>query len=143
MSEIFAKRLKEEREAKRWSQKYLAERLGLTNGAISGYERNYREPDILTLSRIAELLNVSAAYLIGESNQRSRVEKPVIPDPGVVLSLPEISAEEAEAIALIRKEWPSLSPAQRQKRLEFLKGLTKLTDELIEGMVEEGKGDKQ
>jgi transcriptional regulator with XRE-family HTH domain len=43
--------------------------------------------------------------------------------------LADISPEEAEAFALIRKTWSKLTPEQRQKRLDVLKNFTKLTDE--------------
>ena len=125
MSEVFAKRLKEEREAKGWSQKYMAEMLNLTNGTISGYERNYREPDFLTLSKITELLNVSAAYLLGETDQRQK--DPDFNDRFNVKQ-PDISPEETEAITLIRKSWSKITSKQRQKRLDFLKNYTKLVD---------------
>lgn len=123
MSEIFAKRLKEEREAKGWSQKYLAEMLNLTNGTISGYERNYREPDFLTLSKITELLNVSAAYLLGETDQKQKGVHECVNGKTA-----DISSEEMEAITLIRKSWSRMTPKQRQKRLDFLKNYTKLVD---------------
>lgn len=127
MSEIFAKRLKNEREAKGWSQQHMAELLNLTNGTISGYERNYREPDFLTLSKITELLNVSAAYLIGETDRKPREAKSKC---FIDTDQLDISDEEAEAIALIRRSWSKLTPEQRQKRLDFLKNYTKLTDEI-------------
>jgi transcriptional regulator with XRE-family HTH domain len=74
LSEIFAKRLKEERENKHWTQGYFASLLGVSNGTISGYERNYREPDINTLIKISELLDVSIDYLTGKTNKRDNLE---------------------------------------------------------------------
>jgi len=44
LSEILAKRLKAARESKGWTQAYLADLLGLTNGTISGYERTGNWP---------------------------------------------------------------------------------------------------
>lgn len=71
MSERFAQRLKREREALGWTQQYMAGLLGITNGTISGYERNYREPDIDTLVRIAVLLGTSVDYLVGKSDRKN------------------------------------------------------------------------
>jgi transcriptional regulator with XRE-family HTH domain len=68
MSEVFAKRLKSARELKGWTQEYLAEMVGVTNGAISGYERNYREPDLAMLAKISKFLDVSVDYLLGNSD---------------------------------------------------------------------------
>ena len=126
MSEVFAKRLKKEREAKGWSQQHMAELLNLTNGTISGYERDYRESDFITLLKITELLGVSAAYLLGETDRKSGGAHSYCIDT----NQENVSAEEAEAIALIRKSWSKLTPEQRQKRLDFLKNYTRLTDEI-------------
>ncbi len=71
MSAIFANRLKSERESKGWTQEQFAEILGVSNGTVSGYERNYREPDFDTLIKIARQLNVSIDYLLGNSDIRN------------------------------------------------------------------------
>jgi transcriptional regulator with XRE-family HTH domain len=71
LSTVFAKRLKEEREKNRWTQEYFASLLGVSNGTISGYERNYREPDIDTLIKISDLLSISIDYLTGKSDIRN------------------------------------------------------------------------
>lgn len=68
LSEMFARRLRQEREAQGWTQMYMAGLLGITNGTISGYERNYREPDIETLIKIANLLETSVDYLVGKTD---------------------------------------------------------------------------
>lgn len=71
MSTIFANRLKTERESNGWTQEQFAELLGVSNGTVSGYERNYREPDFDTLIKIAKQLNVSIDYLLGYSDIRN------------------------------------------------------------------------
>lgn len=58
-------KLKKARENKRLTQQQVADLLGVSNGAISGYERNYRDPDTETLKRLAELYDVSVDYLTG------------------------------------------------------------------------------
>lgn len=70
LSAIFANRLKLERESKGWTQEQFAEIIGVSNGTVSGYERNYREPDFDTLIKIAHQLNVSIDYLLGYSDIR-------------------------------------------------------------------------
>lgn len=57
-------RLKKAREEKRYTQMDVAQKLGITNGALSGYERNYREPDIATIKKLAELYGVSVQWLL-------------------------------------------------------------------------------
>ena len=71
MSESFAWRLKTEREAKRWTQSFLANLIGVSNGTISGYERNYREPDIETITQLAEAFEVSVDFLLGKTPLRN------------------------------------------------------------------------
>lgn len=71
LSAIFANRLKSERESKGWTQEQFAEIIGVSNGTVSGYERNYREPDFDTLIKIARQLNVSIDYLLGYSDIRN------------------------------------------------------------------------
>lgn len=62
----FKERLKELRIGRGLSQRELGKRLGMTNSAISMYERGEREPDYETLEKIADLFNVDIAYLLGK-----------------------------------------------------------------------------
>ena len=64
-------RLKDAREAKRYTQKHAAEILGISNGTLSGYERNYRDPDTTTLNKMAELYEVKVDWLLGKTASRS------------------------------------------------------------------------
>jgi len=61
------KRLKSEREKRNWSQKYVADKAGITNTVLSNYERDYRDPDTETLKRLADLYEVGTDYLLGRS----------------------------------------------------------------------------
>ena len=58
-------RLKRMREVKKLSQIEAAEKLRLSNGVLSNYERDYRDPDTGTLAQMAKLYNVSTDYLLG------------------------------------------------------------------------------
>lgn len=46
----------------------LAEVLHLTSGAVSHYENGTNEPTLETLIRIADVLNVSVDYLVGNAD---------------------------------------------------------------------------
>ena len=62
-------RLKNARKNKGVTQIEAAKKLGVTNGALSGYERNYRDPDTEMLRKMADLYDVSLEWLLGrESN---------------------------------------------------------------------------
>ena len=58
-------RLKEAREKKGMTQMQVAKKLGITNGAISCYERKYRDPDTETLRKLADLYEVNVDWLTG------------------------------------------------------------------------------
>lgn len=62
-------RLKMEREKRNWSQKYVAEKIGITNTVLSNYERDYRDPDTETLRKLAELYDVPTDYLLGRTDK--------------------------------------------------------------------------
>ena len=58
------RRLKIAREEKRMSQRELIELAGTAKGSVSSYEQGITEPGILSLARIAEVLEVSVAWLM-------------------------------------------------------------------------------
>ncbi|KKB75320.1 MULTISPECIES: helix-turn-helix domain-containing protein [Bacillus] len=58
-------KLKEAREKKGLKQIEAAKKLGISNGTLSGYERDYRDPDTETLKKMAELYDVSIDELLG------------------------------------------------------------------------------
>lgn len=66
--EVFGKRLKELRKANGYTIEQCAEAVGISKSTVGYYENNNRMPDIEILSRIADVLNVSADYLIGKTN---------------------------------------------------------------------------
>lgn len=61
--ETLGSRLKEARERTRLTQMQVAEKLGISNGTLSGYERNYRDPDTNTLAALARVYGVTTDYL--------------------------------------------------------------------------------
>lgn len=61
-------RLRAARKAKGWTQKSLAEKLGLTKSAVSNWENGISTPHYEELTRLADLLEVSLDYLRGESD---------------------------------------------------------------------------
>ena len=52
------------RRQKNWSQKELAERMGVRPSTIGMYEQGRREPDCAGLVRLAELFGVTTDYLL-------------------------------------------------------------------------------
>jgi transcriptional regulator with XRE-family HTH domain len=75
-NEVLAKRIKEERLKKGWTQKQIAEMLGVEVGTFSGYERAYRTPETKTLEQLADLYGVSADYLLGRDESWLEKDSP-------------------------------------------------------------------
>ncbi|MFL0365728.1 helix-turn-helix domain-containing protein [Pseudobacillus sp. 179-B 2D1 NHS] len=64
----FGERLKNIRKAKDLTQKELADAVDIDQSSISYFERNKKKPDMDTLKKIADILNVSADYLLLRTN---------------------------------------------------------------------------
>ena len=65
MGDNFNENLKNARERKGMSQKDVAEEIGVAKSTYSLYESGNREPNVQTIKRIADVLNVSADDLLG------------------------------------------------------------------------------
>lgn len=68
MMKVLGYRLKLARQHKNMTQMEAAKKLGISNGTLSGYERNYRDPDTETLAKLAELYGVSVDWLTGRTD---------------------------------------------------------------------------
>lgn len=67
---VFGKRLRKLRENRGMTQKQLADIVGFTRNAISGYETFSRKPDIKMVCLFAEIFMVSTDYLLGMVDRR-------------------------------------------------------------------------
>ncbi|APC46455.1 helix-turn-helix domain-containing protein [Aeribacillus pallidus] len=65
---ILAKRLKYLRDKHNYSQKKVAESLGISNVQLSRYETGDRKPDPEMIAAFAEFYNVSTDYLLGKTD---------------------------------------------------------------------------
>lgn len=74
MDNILGIRLKKAREKKGYSQKYVAEWLGITNSSLSHYERGERDPDTSILNRLADLYGVTMDFLFGRDQMDIKVD---------------------------------------------------------------------
>jgi len=64
---IWAERIRKARERKNLTQIEAAKLIGITNGALSNYERGERQPDIQILRKMAKVYGVSLSFLAGEN----------------------------------------------------------------------------
>jgi len=65
---MFPERLKEIRSQHGYTQKNVADKLGISERAYQHYELSTRKPDFDGLIKIAEVYNVSIDYLVGRTN---------------------------------------------------------------------------
>jgi transcriptional regulator with XRE-family HTH domain len=98
------KRIKQLREELGLKQLELADKVGLTEAAISMYERNKRQPDYGILAKFAEIFDCTVDYLLGITNNRNEQIKP--PD-------------EYTAIVVHAKN-SKVTPEQLRKLIDFL-----------------------
>lgn len=73
--EVFSKRLKELRQEYGLTIEEFANKVGISKSSVGYYENQNRVPDIIVAGRMADVLNVSADYLIGRSNARTQMPK--------------------------------------------------------------------
>ena len=65
MGDKFNENLKFAREKRGYSQNDMAESIGVAKSTYSLYESGNREPNVQTIKKIADVLNVSADELLG------------------------------------------------------------------------------
>lgn len=66
-------RIKQLRASRGWSQQELADRLGVTNVAVSQWERGVKKPKMEIREALCDLFNVNMEYLNGNWNKISRL----------------------------------------------------------------------
>lgn len=78
LAETIGSNITFERKKRGWSQSELAEKVNLSDMAISAYERAKRVPDCDVLVRLCNVFDVSSDYLLGVerlNNYDERLEK--------------------------------------------------------------------
>ncbi|ATB52696.1 transcriptional regulator [Caldibacillus phage CBP1] len=97
----FSERLKQYREKlkekdKKWTQEYVAKKIGVARVTYTGYENGTKLPPIDTVNKIAELFGVNTDYLMGRSNdprlsadEDKEVDKKVKELMEIIESMPE------------------------------------------------------
>lgn len=67
-------RLKAARKAANFTQKEVAEKVGIATTTYSGYERGQSDPDVNTLGHLMNVLDVDANYLYQDSFKKALME---------------------------------------------------------------------
>jgi len=74
--QTFGERLKIARVAKGYSQSQLAKLVNSYHSIIGKYERDEVKPTIDVVKKLADVLDTTAGYLIGESDDRELLKDP-------------------------------------------------------------------
>jgi transcriptional regulator with XRE-family HTH domain len=88
---ILSKRLRMARNKNGWTQEQAADKLNISIGTLSGYERGYRSPNPEMIEKLAETYNVTPDYLFGWSKDPKLTQ---ITDPAILKEI-----EEAQKVA--------------------------------------------
>ena len=114
-------RLKEIRKERKLTQKEFAEKLNISQQAISSYEKGEREPKIETWQKIADFLDVPIDYLLGISKDSS------------TLTIDDLNQEEQEAYEritdMLSQEYPQTRPEFNWSKIGQLLINSDLTEE--------------
>lgn len=94
---VLGQRLKQARENSRYTQIVAAKKLGISNGTLSGYEREYRDPDTEILNKMADLYEVSVEWLMGRTNNKQ-------PKPEVLKLTPKDELDMAKRIDKMKRD---------------------------------------
>ena len=113
--ETLAARIKSSRKMRGLTQQQLANKLDIDQGFISRLERDEKGITIDLLNRLAKLLDVPLAYLLGESNSTQQEKLPV---PSGLKALEQDQAL-TETLNISEPEWLAMKtillPAETNK----------------------------
>ena len=88
---ILPQRLKIARNKIGWTQEQVADKLSISIGTLSGYERGYRSPNPEMLIKLSGLYMVSLDWLAGSTDDPSPPKKLDTPDyDAIVLAAPNL-----------------------------------------------------
>ena len=73
MGQHFNENLRAARERKNMTQKDVADNIGVAKSTYSLYESGNREPNVQTIKKLADLLNVSADDLLGLNQEPTTI----------------------------------------------------------------------
>jgi transcriptional regulator with XRE-family HTH domain len=103
----YGDRIKMLRERNGYSQKFLAEKIGVKNNTLSSYESENRRPDYETLQKFADLFEVSIDYILtGKelTNSSSEMWKEFL-DPKTQIFFKDLQEAPEEKIEELIRFW--------------------------------------
>ncbi|MBQ9347899.1 MAG: helix-turn-helix transcriptional regulator [Oscillibacter sp.] len=92
------RKLRELRQASGLTQKQVADRIGVTASVVSAYENDIRSPSYSTLVKLVAFYNVSADYLLGITEKRTRGSQHLVSLDGLTPSKIALVTQLIEAL---------------------------------------------
>lgn len=114
----FGERLKSLRENAGYTQKFVAEKIGVKNNTLSSYEAGKRQPDYLTLKKLSDLYEVSIDYIItGNKNSQSPDEMwEEFLDPKTQIFFKDLKDAPEEKIEELIRFWEFIKERDKDKK---------------------------
>lgn len=123
---LFGARLAYLRKQKKMTQDDVASYLGITRPAYTAYESNRREPDYLTLDKLADLFGVTVDYLLGRTDDLTlsavrTIDEALADDPDLFFFFQDL--KNRDDLQLLFKQVRPLSPAGVKKIIRVIKAI--------------------
>lgn len=109
---LIGERLREARIRRGLTQAEVAEKLGVTRSVIARYESGINDPPSENISKLAEILGVSADYLLGRTDN---------PTSSNGSGGPPIEEEFPEVVNVLRRSGKKLTPEDRKRIARIIK----------------------
>ena len=103
LEDVVKSRLKAIRGNLKLNQSQFAERLGISQAAISQFEEGKRVPSIETLDKIAKALNISVVSLLSDENTSDKEKEKLMHD--LTAQLETMNNQELQAMNRFVLEW--------------------------------------
>jgi transcriptional regulator with XRE-family HTH domain len=126
---MFGKRLKKLRQNAQLTQQQLADSLGITQAAITRYEREVQEPIRDVIIRTADYFNVTTDYLLGRTNRPNFEVRTDLPD-------------ELKNSEILGYTWP-VGEELTDEDIEAMKLLSRLLTKLRRAGTKSGEGSRE
>ncbi len=114
-------RLKDEREKRKnlnskWTQGYIADKIGVARVTYTAYENGTKQPPLDTVNKIADILEVNTDYLLG----RTDIDGPTLVNEDKAFYMSKIATEFPD-IDLMFKDMESLTAEEMQEVYDYIK----------------------
>lgn len=106
------------REKRGLTQEDLANKIGISRASLSHYEKNRREPDYTTMTKLADFFHVSVDYLLGRTSEPTQVTDMAIRDLSENL---ELSDEQLLDKFSFTVDGRKLTPEESRRFIAFIR----------------------